>query len=101
VAGLPPAGRGGLALRLMRRSGRSGIRPSLMQPRTEFRRARTGRKPIPERGLRPGANMAWLDQFAPMYRKVLLRPEVGIGIVGSTNRRFRALTVFRRLEEQQ
>jgi hypothetical protein len=45
--------------------------------------------------------MAWLDQFAPMYRKVLLRPEVGIGIVGSTNRRFRALTVFCRLEEQQ
>jgi hypothetical protein len=52
-------------------------------------------------GLRPGAYVAWLDQVNPMFTKVLLKPEAVIGIVGSTNHRFRVLTVFRRHEEQR
>jgi hypothetical protein len=48
-------------------------------------------------GLPSGAYVVWLDQVYPMFRKVLLKPEAVIGIVGSTNHRFRVLTVFRRL----
>jgi hypothetical protein len=47
-------------------------------------------------GLRPGAYVAWLDQVYPMFAKVALQPEAVIGIVGSTNHRFRVLAVFRR-----
>jgi hypothetical protein len=32
-----------------------------------------------------------------MYSKLALQPEAVIGIVGSTNHRFRVLAVFRRL----
>jgi hypothetical protein len=47
-------------------------------------------------GLPQGAYVAWLDQVYPMYRRELLRPEALIGIAGSTNHRFRVLTVFRK-----
>ena len=48
-------------------------------------------------GLPVGAFVVWLDQVYPMYRKAELQPEAVIGIVGSTNHRFRVLTVFRRV----
>ena len=48
-------------------------------------------------GLPSGAYVAWLDQVYPMFSKVVLKPEAVIGIVGSTNHRFRVLTVFRRV----
>ena len=48
-------------------------------------------------GLPAGAFIVWLDQVLPMYRKAELKIEAVIGIVGSTNHRFRVLTVFRRL----
>ena len=48
-------------------------------------------------GLPAGAFIVWLDQVLPMYRKAELKIEAVIGIVGSTNHRFRLLTVFRRL----
>jgi hypothetical protein len=47
--------------------------------------------------LKPGALIVWLDQVYPMYRKIALEPEAVIGIVGSTNHRFRVLSVFRRV----
>jgi hypothetical protein len=48
-------------------------------------------------GLPSGAYIAWLDQVYPMFSKVTLKPEAVIGIVGSTNHRFRLLTVFRKV----
>jgi hypothetical protein len=48
-------------------------------------------------GLLTGAFIVWLDQVLPMYRKAELKIDAVIGIVGSTNHRFRVLTVFRRL----
>jgi hypothetical protein len=48
-------------------------------------------------GLRPGAYVVWLDQVYPMYARVMLEPEALIGIVGSTNHRFRVLTAFRKV----
>jgi hypothetical protein len=44
-----------------------------------------------------GAHVAWLDQVLPMYRKDAWAVEAVIGMVKSTNHRFRVLTVFRRL----
>lgn len=41
-----------------------------------------------------GTHLAWLDQVLPMYRKTELRIEAVIGIVKSTNHRFRVLTIF-------
>jgi hypothetical protein len=49
------------------------------------------------KGLPSGAYVAWLDQVYPMFSKTELKPEAVIGIVGSTNHRFRVLTVFRRM----
>lgn len=49
------------------------------------------------RGLRPGAHIVWLDQVLPMYRKDTFGIEAVIGMVKSTNHRFRVITVFRRL----
>lgn len=49
-------------------------------------------------GLRPGARVVWLDQVLPMYRKDQWSIEAVIGMVKSTNHRFRVVTVFRRLE---
>ena len=48
-------------------------------------------------GLPAGAYIVWLDQVYPMFSKVTLKPEAVIGIVGSTNHRFRLLTVFRKV----
>jgi hypothetical protein len=52
-------------------------------------------------GLPAGAYLAWLDQVYPMFRKSVLKSEAVIGIVGSTNHRFRVLSVFRKLNQQQ
>jgi len=43
-----------------------------------------------------GAHVVWLDQVLPMYRKDLFDIEAVIGMVKSTNHRFRVITVFRR-----
>lgn len=44
----------------------------------------------------PGAHVVWLDQVLPMYRKTTFDIEGVIGMVKSTNHRFRVVTVFRR-----
>jgi hypothetical protein len=49
-------------------------------------------------GLRPGARVVWLDQVLPMYRKDQWAIEAVIGMVKSTNHRFRIVTIFRRLD---
>lgn len=43
-----------------------------------------------------GAHVVWLDQVLPMYRKDSFDQEAVIGMVKSTNHRFRVVTVFRR-----
>lgn len=48
------------------------------------------------RGLPPGAHVVWLDQVLPMYRKDAFGIEAVIGMVKSTNHRFRVVTVFER-----
>ena len=45
----------------------------------------------------PGTHIVWLDQVLPMYRKDHFAIEAVIGMVKSTNHRFRVVTVFRRL----
>ncbi len=49
------------------------------------------------RRLSPGAHVVWLDQVLPMYRKDAFAVDAVIGMVKSTNHRFRVVTVFRRL----
>lgn len=49
-------------------------------------------------GMAEGARVVWLDQVLPMYRKDEWTIEAVIGMVKSTNHRFRVVTVFRRLE---
>ena len=46
--------------------------------------------------LQPGAHVVWLDQVLPMYRKDEFEVEAVIGMVKSTNHRFRVITIFRR-----
>lgn len=48
--------------------------------------------------LRPGAHVVWLDQVLPMYAKAAWDLEACIGMVKSTNHRFRVVTVFGRRE---
>lgn len=48
------------------------------------------------RRLRPGAHVVWLDQVLPMFRKDAFAIEAVIGMVKSTNHRFRVVTVFGR-----
>ncbi len=43
-----------------------------------------------------GSHVVWLDQVLPMYRKDQFDLEAVIGMVKSTNHRFRVVTVFRR-----
>ncbi|MDE2516683.1 MAG: hypothetical protein KGL12_11705 [Rhodospirillales bacterium] len=43
-----------------------------------------------------GAHIVWLDQVLPMYRKDTFAMEAVIGMVKSTNHRFRVITIFRR-----
>ena len=47
-------------------------------------------------GMREGARVVWLDQVLPMYRKDAWEVEAVIGMVKSTNHRFRVVTIFRR-----
>jgi hypothetical protein len=47
-------------------------------------------------GLPEGAHVVWLDQVLPMYRKDTFSVEAVIGMVKSTNHRFRVITIFRR-----
>ena len=51
------------------------------------------------RGLSPGAHIVWLDQVLPMYRKDSFAMEAVIGMVKSTNHRFRVVTIFRRQDQ--
>jgi hypothetical protein len=44
-----------------------------------------------------GAHVVWLDQVLPMYRKNQFHIDAAIGMVRSTNHRFRVITIFRRL----
>lgn len=46
--------------------------------------------------VRPGTHIVWLDQVLPMYRKSAFDIDGVIGMVKSTNHRFRVVTVFRR-----
>ena len=48
-------------------------------------------------GLSSGSRVIWLDQVLPMYRKDEWKIEALIGMVKSTNHRFRVVTVFQRL----
>lgn len=47
-------------------------------------------------GLSAGAYIVWLDQVLPMYRKDVFVMEAVIGMVKSTNHRFRVVTIFRK-----
>lgn len=42
----------------------------------------------------PGTHVVWLDQVLPMYRKNTFGIEAVIGMVKSTNHRFRVITIF-------
>lgn len=44
--------------------------------------------------LSPGCHVVWLDQVLPMYRKDQFSIEAVIGMVKSTNHRFRVVTIF-------
>lgn len=48
--------------------------------------------------LRPGGFIVWLDQVLPMFRKDELEMCGVIGMVKSTNHRFRVVTIFRKLK---
>jgi len=48
-------------------------------------------------GTAPETRVVWLDQVLPMYRKDEWIIEAVIGMVKSTNHRFRVITIFRRL----
>jgi hypothetical protein len=48
-------------------------------------------------GLVSGTHVVWLDQVLPMYRKDQFTMEACIGMVKSTNHRFRVITIFKRI----
>ena len=48
-------------------------------------------------GCRPGTHVVWLDQVLPMYQKYMWSIIGVIGMVKSTNHRFRVVTIFERL----
>lgn len=48
-------------------------------------------------GLARGCHIVWLDQVLPMYRKTDFKVEAYIGMVKSTNHRFRVITIFKKL----
>ena len=48
-------------------------------------------------GVRVGTPIVWLDQVLPMYRKDEWRIVGVIGMVKSTNHRFRVITIFERI----
>ena len=45
-----------------------------------------------------GTHIVWLDQVLPMYRKVDYKIVGVIGMVKSTNHRFRVITIFERIQ---
>jgi hypothetical protein len=47
--------------------------------------------------LKKGGHLVWLDQVLPQYRKIELKPVGYIGMVKSTNHRFRVITIFEKL----
>lgn len=47
--------------------------------------------------LKPGAHVVWLDQVLPMFRKDQFSMEAVIGMVKSTNHRFRVIVIFKKL----
>ncbi len=47
--------------------------------------------------LQLGCHVVWLDQVLPMYRKDDFEVEAYIGMVKSTNHRFRVITIFRKI----
>ena len=47
--------------------------------------------------LKPGGHLVWLDQVLPQYRKIELKPVAYIGMVKSTNHRFRVITIFEKI----
>jgi SAM-dependent methyltransferase len=47
--------------------------------------------------LRKGGYLIWLDQVLPMYRKIELLHCIAIGIIRSTNHRFRIVSGFKRV----
>lgn len=47
--------------------------------------------------LSSGTHVVWLDQVLPMYRKDQFCIDAVIGMVKSTNHRFRVVTIFRKL----
>ncbi len=47
--------------------------------------------------VRKGTHVCWLDQVLPMYRKDMWRLYGSIGVVRSTNHRFRIVTIFESL----
>lgn len=49
------------------------------------------------KGLKRGTHVVWLDQVLPMYRKDEFAVDAYIGMVKSTNHRFRVITIFRKL----
>jgi hypothetical protein len=50
--------------------------------------------------LKPDGFLVWLDQVLPMYRKDEFRIVGVIGMVKSTNHRFRVITIFQKLKKQ-
>lgn len=46
--------------------------------------------------LSSGCHVVWLDQVLPMYRRADFVVEAYIGMVKSTNHRFRVITIFRK-----
>lgn len=49
--------------------------------------------------VKPGTHVVWLDQVLPMYRKDTWKIVGVIGMVKSTNHRFRVVTIFERVGE--
>lgn len=49
--------------------------------------------------IEPGGYLVWLDQVLPMFRKIEFEMCGVIGMVKSTNHRFRVVTIFRRLAD--
>jgi len=48
-------------------------------------------------GLKRGCHVVWLDQVLPMWKKEQFSVDAFIGMVKSTNHRFRVITIFRKL----
>lgn len=47
--------------------------------------------------LSKGCHVVWLDQVLPMFRKDQFKIEAVIGMVKSTNHRFRVITIFKKI----